>query len=200
MTPKTFRDLKQVSEPPADRKQVSGNRPPPAMAAKSSGTSCSVGPGGAGKTMLTEAILAATGAVTRPGSVENGNTVSDFEDVERRLGPVGVARRGQHAWSTGPGRAAAGRAARSGSTWSTRPATPTSSASCAPACGPRTPRCSSSPRRRRPPADASIDGGTRMLWQECADGRHAARGRRHAHRPAAWRLRRGGGELPARVR
>ncbi len=45
-----------------------------------------VGPGGAGKTMLTEAILAATGAVTRPGSIESGNTVSDFEDVERRLG------------------------------------------------------------------------------------------------------------------
>src|SRR6478609_8334865 len=45
-----------------------------------------VGPGGAGKTMLIEAILAATGAISRPGSIENGTTVCDFEDVERRVG------------------------------------------------------------------------------------------------------------------
>src|SRR6478752_6501828 len=44
-----------------------------------------VGPGGAGKTLLTEAILAATGAISRPGSIENGTTVCDFEDVERRV-------------------------------------------------------------------------------------------------------------------
>jgi elongation factor G len=44
-----------------------------------------VGPGGAGKTLLTEAMLAATGAISRPGSIENGTTVCDFEDVERRV-------------------------------------------------------------------------------------------------------------------
>lgn len=45
-----------------------------------------VGPGGAGKTLLAEAVVLATGALTRLGSVENGTTVCDFEDVERRLG------------------------------------------------------------------------------------------------------------------
>src|SRR6478752_8867037 len=45
-----------------------------------------VGPGGAGKTMLVEAVVLATGATTRLGSVESGSTVCDFEEVERRLG------------------------------------------------------------------------------------------------------------------
>ncbi|MFN8199053.1 MAG: elongation factor G-like protein EF-G2 [Nakamurella multipartita] len=45
-----------------------------------------VGPGGAGKTLLAEAAVLATGALTRLGSIENGTTVCDFEDVERRLG------------------------------------------------------------------------------------------------------------------
>lgn len=45
-----------------------------------------VGPGSAGKTVLIEAVLAATGAISRPGSIENGSTVCDFEDVERRAG------------------------------------------------------------------------------------------------------------------
>ena len=45
-----------------------------------------VGPGGAGKTMLVEAILTAGGAVPRAGAIENGTTVCDFEDVERRTG------------------------------------------------------------------------------------------------------------------
>ncbi len=45
-----------------------------------------VGPGSAGKTMLVEAILAANGAVARPGTIESGTTVCDFEDVERRTG------------------------------------------------------------------------------------------------------------------
>jgi elongation factor G len=45
-----------------------------------------VGPGGAGKTMLVEALLAATGAITRAGSIENGSTVCDVEDVEKRVG------------------------------------------------------------------------------------------------------------------
>ncbi len=45
-----------------------------------------VGPGGAGKTMLVEAVALATGAISRLGSIESGTTVCDFEDVERRLG------------------------------------------------------------------------------------------------------------------
>ncbi|GAB2679158.1 elongation factor G-like protein EF-G2 [Thalassiella azotivora] len=45
-----------------------------------------VGHGGAGKTTLVEAVLAATGAVPRAGSVADGSTVCDSEDVEKRLG------------------------------------------------------------------------------------------------------------------
>ena len=40
--------------------------------------------GGAGKTMLAEAFLHATGAITRLGKVEDGTTVSDFDDEEQR--------------------------------------------------------------------------------------------------------------------
>jgi elongation factor G len=41
---------------------------------------------GAGKTMLTEALLHFTGATTRLGKIEDGTTVSDFEDEEHRRG------------------------------------------------------------------------------------------------------------------
>jgi len=41
-----------------------------------------VGHGGAGKTTLLEAMLFASGATTRMGRVEDGNTVSDFEPEE----------------------------------------------------------------------------------------------------------------------
>jgi elongation factor G len=40
--------------------------------------------GGAGKTMLTESFLHATGAITRRGKVEDGTTVSDYDDEEHR--------------------------------------------------------------------------------------------------------------------
>ncbi len=40
--------------------------------------------GGAGKTMLAEALLHFTGATTRLGKVEEGNTASDFEEEEVR--------------------------------------------------------------------------------------------------------------------
>jgi elongation factor G len=40
--------------------------------------------GGGGKTSLGEALLFATGAINRMGSVEEGNTVSDFEEEEIR--------------------------------------------------------------------------------------------------------------------
>jgi elongation factor G len=43
-----------------------------------------VGHSGAGKTTLVEALLAATGTVQRPGKVEDGSTVSDYDEVEVR--------------------------------------------------------------------------------------------------------------------
>src|SRR5687768_8198741 len=43
-----------------------------------------VGHTGAGKTTLVETLLAATGVITRPGRVEDGTTVSDFDDAEVR--------------------------------------------------------------------------------------------------------------------
>ncbi|GAA1588483.1 elongation factor G-like protein EF-G2 [Actinomadura kijaniata] len=43
-----------------------------------------VGHSGAGKTTLVEALLAATGTIQRRGRVEDGTTVSDFDDVEMR--------------------------------------------------------------------------------------------------------------------
>ena len=39
-----------------------------------------------GKTMMTEAFLHITGATTRLGKIEDGTTVSDFEDEEKRRG------------------------------------------------------------------------------------------------------------------
>ena len=44
------------------------------------------GHSGAGKTTLTEALLYAAGAVTRMGSVEDGNAVSDHEPEEVKKG------------------------------------------------------------------------------------------------------------------
>jgi elongation factor G len=44
-----------------------------------------VGPSAAGKTTLAEALLARSGAINTPGSVERGSTVSDFDPLERRM-------------------------------------------------------------------------------------------------------------------
>jgi len=44
-----------------------------------------VGPGGSGKTTLIETLLNRVGVINRTGRVEDGNTVTDFEDVEKRL-------------------------------------------------------------------------------------------------------------------
>ncbi len=41
-----------------------------------------MGHGGAGKTTLTEAILRTTGTISRRGSIDSGNTVSDYEPEE----------------------------------------------------------------------------------------------------------------------
>jgi elongation factor G len=43
-----------------------------------------VGHSGSGKTTLAEGLLLHTGAIARPGRVEEGTTVSDFDDVEIR--------------------------------------------------------------------------------------------------------------------
>jgi elongation factor G len=43
-----------------------------------------VGHSGSGKTSLIEALLATTGTIQRQGSIEEGTTVSDFDDVEIR--------------------------------------------------------------------------------------------------------------------
>jgi elongation factor G len=45
-----------------------------------------IGHAAAGKTTLIEALLVATGAISRAGRVEDGTTVSDHEEVEHRLG------------------------------------------------------------------------------------------------------------------
>jgi elongation factor G len=51
-----------------------------------------VGHTGAGKTTLVEALLAATGTIGRAGRIEDGGTVTDFEEIEHRLGrSVGLA-------------------------------------------------------------------------------------------------------------
>ena len=47
---------------------------------------CLVGPGNAGKTQLTEALLFAGGAIPKCGSVDTGDTVSDFTKREQQLG------------------------------------------------------------------------------------------------------------------
>src|SRR6266496_3591869 len=44
------------------------------------------GHGGAGKTTLLEALLFASGSITRMGTVEDGNTVSDHDPDEQRRG------------------------------------------------------------------------------------------------------------------
>jgi elongation factor G len=45
-----------------------------------------VGHGGAGKTTLLEAMIFTTGAITRMGAIEDGNTVSDHDPDEQRRG------------------------------------------------------------------------------------------------------------------
>jgi len=43
-----------------------------------------VGHSGSGKSSLVEALLVATGTIQRPGSIAEGTTVSDFDEVEVR--------------------------------------------------------------------------------------------------------------------
>ena len=44
-----------------------------------------VGPAGAGKTSLAEALLHKSGTITSAGTLERGSTVSDFDPLERRM-------------------------------------------------------------------------------------------------------------------
>ena len=59
-----------------------------------------VGHSRAGKTTLAEALLLATGAISRAGRVEDGNTVSDYDEQERAHGysigmtPIALEARG----------------------------------------------------------------------------------------------------------
>jgi len=51
-----------------------------------------VGPSGGGKTTLVEALLVASGVLSRPGSVADGTTVCDFDEAEiRQQRSVGLA-------------------------------------------------------------------------------------------------------------
>jgi elongation factor G len=51
-----------------------------------------VGPSGSGKTTLVEQLLVAAGTLARPGRVEDGTTVSDFDEAElRQQRSVGLA-------------------------------------------------------------------------------------------------------------
>jgi elongation factor G len=64
--------------------------PSPVQAASSAAiesirTIALVGPSGAGKTCLAEALLVASGTLTTPGTLERGTTVSDFDPLERRM-------------------------------------------------------------------------------------------------------------------
>ena len=51
-----------------------------------------VGPSGSGKTTLVEQLLVAAGTLARPGRVEDGTTVTDFDEAElRQQRSVGLA-------------------------------------------------------------------------------------------------------------
>ncbi len=141
-----------------------------------------VGHSGAGKTTLAEALLAATGTIQRPGRVEDGTTVSDFDEVEVRqqrsvnltLVPfehagVKVNLLDTPGYADFTGDLRAGLRAADAALFTV----------------------SAAERRRR--ADPDAVGGVR-------GGGHAARGRDHQDRPSAGRLRRGPGRLPGRVR
>ncbi len=68
---------------PSSPSALSSNSNDPGLAALR--TLALVGPAGAGKTSLLEALLLQAGNIAQAGTVERGNTVSDFDPLERRL-------------------------------------------------------------------------------------------------------------------
>jgi elongation factor G len=68
-----------VRAPRADAPAAPAPRPPDLLR-----TLALAGPSGAGQTTLLEGLLCAAGAVQRAGRVEDGTTVSDSDDVEKR--------------------------------------------------------------------------------------------------------------------
>ncbi len=70
--------------PAAAGRPVSAGKPVPAGKPDEVRNVVLVGHSGAGKTTLLEALLAHTGAISRTGRVEDGTTVSDFDEVEIR--------------------------------------------------------------------------------------------------------------------
>ena len=59
--------------------------PSPAADTANIRTLALVGPQGAGKTSLAEALLVHAGAIGATGSLERGSTVSDFDPLERKM-------------------------------------------------------------------------------------------------------------------
>ncbi len=59
--------------------------PSPATSVANIRTLALVGPQGAGKTSLAEALLVRAGAIGAAGSLERGSTVSDFDPLERKM-------------------------------------------------------------------------------------------------------------------
>ena len=59
--------------------------PSPVTATADIRTLALVGPQGAGKTSLAEALLVRAGAIGAAGSLERGSTVSDFDPLERKM-------------------------------------------------------------------------------------------------------------------
>jgi elongation factor G len=59
--------------------------PSPVTSATNIRTLALVGPQGAGKTSLAEALLVRAGAIGAAGSLERGSTVSDFDPLERKM-------------------------------------------------------------------------------------------------------------------
>ena len=141
-----------------------------------------VGHSGSGKTTLVEALLTATGTINRAGRVEDGTTVTDFDEAEHRqqrsvslaLAPLEHAGVKVNLLDT-PGYADFVGDLRAG-----------------PARGGRRP-VRRLGRRRPGRRDAHALGGVRRRLD-------AAGGRHHQARQGPRRLRRGRGDLPARLR
>jgi small GTP-binding protein len=141
-----------------------------------------VGHSGTGKSSLVEALLAATGTIQRPGSIEEGTTVSDFDETEVRqqrsvnltLAPiihngikVNLLDTPGYADFTGDLRA--GLRAADSALFAVS-------------------------------ATDGIDGVTRMLWEECAAVGMPRAGRHHQDRPPAGRVPGDAGRVPRGLR